>query len=99
MDDSSELNNDFFTVERSGTGEVFSSVGTFNGNGTTSQAHTYKLFDANPIYGTAYYRLKQTDFDGTFTYSKIISVTYDGPSTVVLSATPIQIMALNLQLN
>jgi hypothetical protein len=74
----SELNNDFFTVERSPGGETFSSVGQVNGSGTTSQGSTYSLIDTNPLQGTSYYRLKQTDFDGTFTYSKVIAITYEG---------------------
>lgn len=84
----SELNNDFFTVERSETGEVFSGVGKVKGAGTTNQENTYSLIDYNPMYGTAYYRLKQTDFDGTFTYSKIISITYEGPTVAVLDVYP-----------
>lgn len=74
----SELNNDFFTVERSAGGENFSSVGRVNGSGTTNQGNTYSLIDPTPLQGTSYYRLKQTDFNGTFTYSKVISITYEG---------------------
>jgi hypothetical protein len=84
----SELSNDFFIVERSATGEVFLSIGQVNGSGTTNQGHTYNLMDFKPISGTAYYRLKQTDFDGTFTYSNIISVTYEGPSSSFINVYP-----------
>jgi hypothetical protein len=84
----SELNNDFFTVERSTGGEVFSSIGKINGAGTTNQGRTYSLIDHNPIYGTDYYRLKQTDFDGTFTYSKIIPITFEGSTVPVMDVYP-----------
>jgi hypothetical protein len=84
----SELNNDFFTVERSTGGEVFASIGQVNGRGTTNQNNHYSLIDHNPIYGTAYYRLKQTDFDGTFTYSRIIDVTYDGSTFATMEVFP-----------
>ena len=84
----SELNNDFFTVERSPGGEIFSSIGRISGNGTTSNSNKYSLLDHNPIYGTAYYRLKQTDLDGTSTYSKIINVTYEGSTMVVMDVFP-----------
>ena len=84
----SELNNDFFTVERSSGGEVFSSIGQVKGNGTTSEGSSYALVDHSPIYGTTYYRLKQTDFDGTFTYSKIIDVNYDGSTIPVMEVFP-----------
>jgi hypothetical protein len=84
----SELNNDFFTVERSSGGEIFSNIGQVNGGGTSSHGNNYTLVDGNPIYGTAYYRLKQTDFDGTFTYSKIIDVTYEGSTTPIMDVFP-----------
>ncbi|MBX2964747.1 MAG: hypothetical protein KF845_01290 [Cyclobacteriaceae bacterium] len=84
----SELNNDYFTVERSATGEVFTAVGTVNGKGTTNQRSKYTLKDTSPIYGTSYYRLKQTDFDGSFTYSNVIHVNYDGPSMAFLNVYP-----------
>lgn len=86
---SSELNNDFFNVERSADGETFSTVGEkIKGAGTTNQARSYNLVDQSPLYGTSYYRLKQTDFDGTFSFSKIISVTYDGPVFPVMNVYP-----------
>jgi hypothetical protein len=85
----SELNNDYFTVERSVDGESFSVIGDkIKGAGTTNQARSYNLVDQNPLNGTAYYRLKQTDFDGTFSFSKIISVTYDGPVFPVMNLYP-----------
>lgn len=73
----SELNNDFFTVERSAGGEVFSSVGIVKGAGITTESKRYDLIDHDPIVGKAYYRLRQTDFDGTYTYSKIIPINYE----------------------
>lgn len=84
----SESNNDFFTIERSASGEEFSSIGIINGKGTTNQRSSYLLTDPHPLNGRSYYRLKQTDFDGTFTYSSIISVTYDGPTAAGLRVYP-----------
>lgn len=71
----SEINNDYFTVERSTTGEGFEAVGTIPGKGTTTNRSTYELVDTQPIQGTSYYRLRQTDFDGAFTFSPIERVT------------------------
>lgn len=84
----SELNNDYFTVERSGGGEVFTGIGKINGRGTTNEDHTYNLIDTNPLYGWSYYRLKQTDFDGTVSYSKVVPVNYEGPVTAVIDIYP-----------
>lgn len=70
----SELNNDFFTIERSISGESFSGMAEINGHGTTNNHSLYQWIDTNPLSGTSYYRLKQTDFDGAFSYSKIIKV-------------------------
>jgi hypothetical protein len=70
----SELNNDYFELERSSTGEVFSSIIRINGKGTVNELSTYSFLDEEPMIGNNYYRLKQVDFDGKFEYSKIILV-------------------------
>ncbi len=70
----SELNNDYFEVERSMDGRNFDHLETQKGAGTTTLAHHYQTNDKNPINGVNYYRLKQVDFDGTTTYSDIITV-------------------------
>ena len=69
----SELNNDFFTIERSFDGLTFSELTKIPGNGTTSSFNEYFYLDKNPQVGLNYYRLRQTDFNGDFTYSKIRS--------------------------
>lgn len=70
----SELNNDFFTIERSQNALNWESIGQVDGVGNSSEAIIYSFRDAKPFYGLSYYRLKQTDFDGTYTYSNITSV-------------------------
>lgn len=84
----SELNNDFFNVERSANGEQFSSVGKIAGKGTTDERNSYTLIDMYPLDGRSYYRLKQTDFDGTVNYSSIISVLFEGPTAAVMQVYP-----------
>ncbi|MEL6843211.1 MAG: hypothetical protein AAFP02_08345 [Bacteroidota bacterium] len=73
----SEQQNDFFTVERSIDGKVFSSLTQVNGAGTTDQISQYQAYDFRPYSGTAYYRIKQTDFDGTSSYSNIVELDFD----------------------
>ena len=73
----SELNNDFFTVERSPDGKEFNPVTIVSGSGTTNEKHTYFALDNYPYNTVTYYRLVQQDFDGSINYSKIISVSVD----------------------
>jgi hypothetical protein len=69
----SETNNDFYTIERSVDGISFEGIGFVQGAGNSNAILEYKYSDYTPIE-VAYYRLKQTDFDGRFSYSGIIKV-------------------------
>jgi len=72
---SSETNNDYFTIDRSKDAVNFETLPThIKGAGTSSEPHSYETFDYAPYEGTSYYRLKQTDFDGAFTYSDPVAV-------------------------
>ncbi|CAN5775048.1 hypothetical protein BH11BAC7_BH11BAC7_31120 [soil metagenome] len=70
----SETGNDFFTVERSMDGISFSQIGNINGAGNSSQILSYHFNDTDPFAGINYYRIKQTDHNGQYSYSKIIAV-------------------------
>jgi len=69
-----ELNNDFFTVERSVDGLNWESLGTVQGAGTTHDPQAYEWLDRHPYGGISYYRIAQTDFNGAVDYSVIRSV-------------------------
>ena len=69
-----ELNNDYFTVERSANGTDWEYVGKVSGSGTTTENRLYELMDDDPYFGDSYYRLKQTDYDGTYAYSETRTV-------------------------
>lgn len=69
-----EINNDFFSIERSSDGRMFNEFARINGTGYSSTTNEYSFLDSNPLSGLSYYRLKQTDYDGIFTYSQIIAV-------------------------
>jgi hypothetical protein len=58
-------------VERSVDGISFNVIGRVNGYGTTSLPHNYSLNDLYPVNGFNYYRLRQVDLDGHFTYSNV----------------------------
>ncbi len=69
-----ERNNDYFTLERSQNGRDFEQLAIIDAAGNSNQNRSYAHKDPSPFTGTNYYRLKQTDFDGSFTYAKLISV-------------------------
>jgi len=72
-DVANETNNAFFLVQRSSNGVNFETIGRVEGQGTTNEFMSYLFVDENPLNGKNYYRLAQTDINGTVTYSKIIS--------------------------
>jgi hypothetical protein len=73
----SEINNDYFIIERSKDAFIFDEIGRVDGSGNSSEIHNYEFVDKNPIEGIAYYRLQQVDFNGDAYYSELIAVEYD----------------------
>ncbi|MEO8086361.1 MAG: T9SS type A sorting domain-containing protein, partial [Bacteroidota bacterium] len=69
-----EINNDFFTVERSHYASSFETVGEVDGAGNSTAVLGYSFIDEHPYMAVSYYRLKQTDFNGEFSYSKTVAV-------------------------
>lgn len=59
-----EENNDYFTIERSADGITFSPLLNIPGSGNSSTIKNYSAVDNDPLNGTSYYRLKQTDYNG-----------------------------------
>ena len=72
----SEENNAYFAVERSADAKQFEQIGQVAGHGTTAVLTHYTFADNTPLNGTAYYRLRQVDEDGTYALSKVISVNF-----------------------
>lgn len=83
----SEINNDFMAIETSTDGENFKEIGRVQGAGTTNETQQYQLVDENPSQGLNYYRLLQVDYDGTATYSKVVTVNF-GQNTGDVSIYP-----------
>jgi Secretion system C-terminal sorting domain len=69
-----EINNNFFTLERSKDNFIFESLGTIQAAGNSTVLVNYEFTDNNPLQSVNYYRLKQTDFNQTFTYSESIAI-------------------------
>ena len=66
-----EMNNDFFTIERTKDGVNWEVLSTVDGGGNSSDLLVYSFLDVKPYLGESYYRLKQTDFNGEFEYSDV----------------------------
>lgn len=74
----SELNFDYFSVERSLTGIEFTEIAKIAGHGTTNDPHAYQFEDSSPFSGKSYYRLTAVDFDGYRESFEVLSVIRDG---------------------
>ena len=83
-----ELDNSYFEIERSKNSIDFESLGRIKGTGTSELRNDYSFTDETPLKGINYYRLKQIDFDGTFTYTRPVSVIKEGDGTISLYPNP-----------
>ena len=72
-----ELNNNYFEIQRSHGGTNFKSIGQVRGNGTRSFTSHYGFTDSFPLLGISYYRLKQVDYDAKFEYLPIRAIQLD----------------------
>lgn len=82
-----EVNTAYFDVERSTDGIRFEKIGTVPSANTGGQ-HTYNSTDYAPAYGVNYYRVKQTDLDGTYTYSKIVNININPTGAIKVTPNP-----------
>jgi pectin methylesterase-like acyl-CoA thioesterase len=88
---SNEINTSHFTIEKSNDGTTFNQLGQVN-----TGSNNYNFIDASPVKNINYYRLKIVDKDGSFTYSKTITINnklkgsiniYPNPATNDLTVT------------
>ena len=70
-----QINNDHYEVERSTNGVSFTNIGSVASNNSNQGTITYNFIDKQPIAGTIYYRIKQVDKDGKYSYSIVQIVT------------------------
>ena len=74
---SQEINNDYFEVQHSIDGASFNQIGLVQGKGTSYETSSYQLEHKQPSIGKNYYRLKQFDYDGNFSYSDIKVLSFE----------------------
>lgn len=79
----SELNNDLFEIQKSRDGDSWNTFVTIDGAGNSSSTIDYSSIDIQPYSGISYYRLKQIDFNGNFTYSEVRSINISNSETQI----------------
>lgn len=84
-----ETHNSGFEIQRSKDATTWQKIGWQDGQGDSETPHDYTYTDENPLSGTSYYRLKQIDFDGTFSHSDIVKIDY-GSSNVSIYPNPVK---------
>lgn len=85
----SEVNNQGFYIERSKDARLFEAIHFVKSHGSGNQLQTYKHTDTEPLNGISYYRIKQVDVDGTFTFSPVVEVISETESTLRMYPNPL----------
>ncbi len=80
-----EKNNDYFTIERAANNGEFVPLANLNGKGNSNSLSKYRFIDYTAPIGHVIYRIKQTDYDGNFDYSRLMAVQIDatGNKTII----------------
>lgn len=86
----SETDNDHFQIERGADGTAFGSIGRVEATGVSSGLVRYSFRDDVPLGGTSYYRLRQVDRNGAYTFGPVASVLRDATSTIHAVRNPTQ---------
>jgi hypothetical protein len=84
-----ETNNEFFVIERSSNGVDFSAIDKIKAAGNSIVTNKYSYIDSKTNTGISYYRLKQVDFDGKYSYSTICSVANNGDGNIAFYPNPV----------
>lgn len=92
-----EVNNAYFTIERSNDQQGWIGLGDVGGAGFSDELNTYGFRDIDPLSGLNYYRLKQVDFDGSFTYSNTLAVDVSFDSDLKVFPNPLSGNQLRIQ--
>lgn len=95
----SETHVDFLTLQKSSNGTQFNNLADFPSQGNTVQQRTYGFLDEHPLTGRSYYRLRETDLDGSVVYHPIVAVEYAGGRMLDLYPVPVTGGQLNLRTN
>jgi hypothetical protein len=83
-----EQNTSHFEIERSSNGTDYTTIGTLNAAGNSSDKRNYSFTDLNPLPGTNFYRLKMVDIDRSAVYSRVIAIKNENLLTLQLFPNP-----------
>lgn len=84
-----EQNSDYFELEKSPDGNSFTTIGKIKARGNSNSIAGYSFSDVHPFRGNNFYRLKQLDVDGSFSYSKLVSVKFENSTKVTIAPNPV----------
>lgn len=84
----SELNNEYFTIERSQNAIEWEILSFVKGAGNSSSKIKYNFVDESPFNDISYYRLKQTDYNKKYKYSNIKSISLTNNNSVLIAPNP-----------
>jgi hypothetical protein len=84
----SEINADYFEVQRSIDGKRWDNIGTIAAQGNSNSATHYAFTDDEPFEGRSYYRLRMVDVDGSFSFSPVKSVLFSSASSSYIDLVP-----------
>ncbi len=85
----SEVNSDYFEIQRSSDGKLWSSMNKINAKTESSVLVRYSYADPQPLHGINHYRLKMVDLDNTFGFSRIVSIEVNEGHDLSLYPNPI----------
>ncbi len=86
-----EINNDYFEIQHAKDGVYWETVAVISGQGFSQEPQYYRFIDINPRQGRHHYRLKQVNFDGSYSYSMNVSIISSIEQTpIVLIPNPVR---------
>ena len=95
----SELNFDYFSLQKSADGKLFNEIAQVKGHGTTNEKHDYSIEDNLPFIGKNYYRLTSVDFDNYRETFKVIVQDFSGEKDFNVSPNPSDGRTITLNFN
>lgn len=94
-----ELNFDYFLLERSSDGILFEETARLKGHGNSKQRRDYGFVDSQPVNGKLYYRLTSVDFDGHTETFEVVGTTFVSEKTISVSPNPVTDSRISIDLN